>query len=95
MSAAGFGTHWKSAGEFLKVFYERLVPDTAGHKSSTLQDIAAGKRTEIDALTGEILTLGKKYGIETPYNRVIYAIIKFVEEGKAGNQEMRGTGERV
>jgi 2-dehydropantoate 2-reductase len=82
MTAAGFRTHWESAGEFLKVFYERLVPDTAGHKSSTLQDIGAGKRTEIEALTGEVLVLGKKYGIETPLNRTIYAIIKFLEAGK-------------
>lgn len=79
MAAAGFRTHWQSAGEFLKVFYGKLVPDTAGHKSSTLQDIEAGKRTEIDALTGEVLALAKKYGVEAPFNRTIYAIVKFLE----------------
>ncbi len=79
MTAAGFRTHWQSAGEFMKVFYGKLVPDTAGHKSSTLQDIEAGKRTEIDALTGDVLVLAKKYGVETPFNRTIYAIIKFLE----------------
>jgi len=79
MSAAGFKTHWPSAQDFLKVFYEKIVPDTARHKSSTLQDIAAGKKTEIDALTGEVLILATKYKIEVPYNRTIYEIIKFIE----------------
>jgi 2-dehydropantoate 2-reductase len=84
MTAAGFGTHWRSAGDFLRVFYDKLVPDTAGHKSSTLQDIAAGKKTEIDELTGEVLVLAEKYRIDVPCNRIIYAIIKFVEARQAG-----------
>jgi 2-dehydropantoate 2-reductase len=84
MTAAGFHTHWQSAGEFLKIFYDKLVPDTAGHKSSTLQDIARGKRTEIDALTGEILTLAEEYHIDVPYNRTVCALIKFVEARRPG-----------
>jgi 2-dehydropantoate 2-reductase len=84
MSAAGFRTHWETAGDFLKVFYDKLVPDTAGHKSSTLQDIARGKRTEIDALTGEILALAEEYHIDVPYNRTVYALIKFVEARQPG-----------
>jgi 2-dehydropantoate 2-reductase len=79
MSAAGFHTHWQSADGFLKVFYDKLVPDTASHKSSTLQDIAAGKKTEIDALSGEVLVLADKHRVEVPYCRSVYAIIKFVE----------------
>jgi 2-dehydropantoate 2-reductase len=84
MTAAGFVAHWQSADGFLKVFYDKLVPDTAGHKSSTLQDIAAGKRTEIDALTGAVLALADEYRIDVPYNRVVYALIKFVEARGSG-----------
>ena len=36
-------------------------------------------KTEIDTLTGSIIKLGKEYGIETPYNIVIYNIIKSLE----------------
>jgi 2-dehydropantoate 2-reductase len=79
MSAAGFGTHWPDASAFLKVFYANLVPATAGHKSSTLQSIAAGKRTEIDALTGEVLRLAEQHRVPAPHNRTIYAIIKAIE----------------
>ena len=80
MTKAGFKTHWNSSGDFLKVFYDKLVPSTAEHKSSTLQDIKAGKQTEIDALTGEILSLAKQYNVDTPYNRSVYNIVKFIEK---------------
>ena len=79
MPKAGYETHWKSAKDFLEVFYGRLVPDTAEHKSSTLQDIAAKKPTEIDALNGAVIRLAKTFDIPVPYNSVVYHIIKFIE----------------
>ena len=79
MRAAGYRTHWESAKDFLKVFYEKLVPDTAEHKSSTLQDILAKKKTEIDALNGAVIELAKKHETDVPYNLVVYNIIKFLE----------------
>jgi 2-dehydropantoate 2-reductase len=79
MGAAGFKTHWVTSDDFMKVFYDKLVPDTAKHKSSTLQDIATGRKTEIEALTGSVLILADKHGVDVPYNRAVYAIIKFVE----------------
>jgi 2-dehydropantoate 2-reductase len=79
MTAAGYKTHWPTSEDFLEVFYNKLVPDTAEHKSSTLQDIMAKKRTEIDALNGAVIKLAEKYNINVPYNLVIYNLIKFVE----------------
>lgn len=79
MAAAGFGTHWDSAEGFLEVFYGRLVPDTAGHKSSMLQDIRAGRRTEIEALSGAVLRLGERHRIAVPFNTAVYQLIKFME----------------
>ena len=79
MSAAGYRTHWRQPQEFLDVFYGKLVPDTAGHKSSMLQDIAAGKRTEIEALNGAVLRLAREHGLEVPYNQAVYNLIKFIE----------------
>ena len=79
MKVAGCETHWQSPKDFLEVFYKKLVPDTAEHKSSTLQDILAQKRTEIDALNGAIIKLAEKYGLRVPYNSAIYNIVKFIE----------------
>jgi len=81
MVAAGYRTHWQEPKQFLEVFYSRLVPDTAEHKSSTLQDIAAGKRTEIEALNGAVIRLAQKHRIAVPYNLAIYNLIKFLESG--------------
>jgi 2-dehydropantoate 2-reductase len=79
MTAGGYKTHWPRAEEFLAVFYDRLVPDTAEHKSSMLQDITAGKRTEIDALNGAVIRLAGERGLAAPYNSAVYALIKFLE----------------
>ena len=47
--------------------------------SSTAQDLAKGKMTEIDFLNGYIVELGKRYGIPTPYNQSVYALVKMME----------------
>jgi len=49
---------------------------TRDHKSSMLQDITRGKRTEIDHINGAIVKLGAQYGIETPYNSAIVSIVR-------------------
>lgn len=79
MRAAGHQTHWPDAAAYQQVFYERLVPATATHDSSTLQDIRAGKRTEIDALNGAIVELGERQGVAVPVNETIYRLVKFLE----------------
>lgn len=52
---------------------------TGNNINSMLQDIIARKRTEIDAITGEIIRLGKELGIETPSNDIVYTLIKAIE----------------
>ena len=49
-------------------------------KTSMYQDILAKRKTEVDIFSGEIIRLGKKYGIKTPYNEDIYNKIKSIEE---------------
>lgn len=49
-------------------------------KTSMLQDILAGRKTEVDIFSGEIIKLGKKYNIQTPYNQTLYDLIKIKEE---------------
>ena len=44
-------------------------------KTSMLQDIEAGIKPEIDIFGKTVVTLGEKYGVETPYNRVISDMI--------------------
>ena len=51
---------------------------------STLQDLDAGRHTEIDMLSGVVIQLGKKHGISTPYNEMMYHLIKAIEEKNDG-----------
>jgi len=48
--------------------------------SSTAQDIARRKRTEIDSLNGYIARLGDELGVPTPVNRTLHALVKLLEE---------------
>ncbi|MEA2978669.1 MAG: 2-dehydropantoate 2-reductase [Alphaproteobacteria bacterium] len=50
--------------------------------SSTAQDIARGKRTEIDHLNGYIVRQGEKFGVPTPVNRTLHALVKLLEEAR-------------
>ncbi len=48
--------------------------------TSMHQDILSRRPTEIDIFAGEIIKLGKKYGIKTPYSQILYDLIKIKEE---------------
>jgi 2-dehydropantoate 2-reductase len=50
--------------------------------SSTAQDLARGKRSEIDYLNGLIVRRGEALGIATPVNRVLWALVKLLESKK-------------
>lgn len=76
---SGYKTLWQTPDEYKELFYSKLIPDTYSHCSSTLQDIRKKNKTEIDTLTGKIISLGEKNGVETPINKVIYNIIKTIE----------------
>jgi 2-dehydropantoate 2-reductase len=47
--------------------------------SSTAQDLARGKPTEIDHLNGFVLRKGEALGIPAPANRALYALVKLLE----------------
>lgn len=56
---------------------------TKENKSSMLQDIERGRRTEIDSINGKIVEVGKKHGFATPVNSALVALVKGIEEGRA------------
>lgn len=51
---------------------------------STLQDLDAGRHTEIDMFSGALIRMGKELGIPTPYNEYTYHMIKALEEKNDG-----------
>ncbi len=58
----------------------RKIEETMpGQYSSTAQDLARGKRSEIDYLNGFIVQRGDALGVATPANRVLWALVKLME----------------
>lgn len=49
-------------------------------KTSMLQDLEAGRRTEIDYFGGTVIKLGKECGVPTPVNEILYYIVKAREK---------------
>ncbi|MFN4319250.1 MAG: ketopantoate reductase family protein [Aquificaceae bacterium] len=74
-------TFWEKPEDYKKHFYEKLIPPTADHYPSMLDDIKKGK-TEVDALNGALVDLGEKVDIPTPVNQFIVKLIKAKERFK-------------
>ncbi len=55
---------------------------TAENRSSMLQDVEQGRRTELDAITGELLRAGR--GVGMPYNLTVYALVRGLERALGG-----------
>jgi len=74
MKALGFNV--KNLIEEVK----EVILATRNNKSSMLQDIERGKRTEIDFINGAIVKVAEQLGINVPYNRMMWLLIKGVEK---------------
>lgn len=78
---SGVRLPWADPAAYLAHFYGHLVPPTAGHRSSMLQDLEAGRPTEIGAINGEVVRRGAARGLATPVNEALVAMIRFRERG--------------
>ncbi len=58
----------------------KVIRDTYNNRSSMLQDVTRGRRTEIDALNGKVCELGRSLGVPTPRNDTIVSLIKGIEK---------------
>ncbi|QYY28023.1 2-dehydropantoate 2-reductase [Cupriavidus pinatubonensis] len=58
----------------------RIAETMPGQSSSTAQDLARGKRSEIDHLNGLIVRRGDALGIPVPANRVLHALVRLIED---------------
>jgi 2-dehydropantoate 2-reductase len=66
-----------------------LAASMPSQLSSTAQDLARGKRSEIDYLNGLIVKRGEALGVATPANRVLWALVKLLEAHAPTAQSVR------
>jgi len=60
----------------------RVCAATAANRSSMLQDVLAGRTTEIEALNGQVAVRGRAVGVETPVNDFLTKLLRAC--GQAG-----------
>ena len=64
----------------------RIAETMQDQYSSTAQDLARGKHTEIDYLNGFVVRRGQALGVATPVNRAMWALVKLLESKAASAQ---------
>jgi 2-dehydropantoate 2-reductase len=77
----------RAAGvEFSPDFQAELDRSVAGSqpimKASMANDLDAGNRLELDWLAGRVVGLGRRYGVPTPAQEAVYAILKPYRMGR-------------
>jgi len=78
--AVGVKLPWKQVEDYKRVFYGRLLPATREHRSSMLQDLERGRRTEVDSINGSVWRLGRRAGVPTVVNETITRLVHVAEE---------------
>lgn len=58
-------------------------------KTSMLQSVERGQPTEIDVINGAVVRIGKRYGVPTPVNNTLVALVKGLE--RANSDKRRET----
>lgn len=78
-AAEGVRLPWEGPPDYLRHLSETQLPATARHRSSMLQDIERGRRTEIDHMNGAVARLGDRHGVEAPVNAHLASLVRFLE----------------
>ena len=56
--------------------FDKMIPEG---KTSMLQDIEAGRKTEVEIFAGTVIKMGEEYNIPTPYNKFLKEMIEAVD----------------
>lgn len=66
-------------GTDIEKWYEILNALHPESRTSMLEDIECGRKTEVDIFAAAVCDMGEEYGIDTPVNRTLLNIIKVIE----------------
>jgi len=60
-------------------YLRQVAGATAGNRCSMLQDVMAGRKTEIDELCGAVVSQGESVGVPTPRNAMLHALVRGIQ----------------
>ncbi|MCQ6274922.1 ketopantoate reductase family protein [Bacillus sp. V3B] len=66
--------------EDVKKFWPIINNLSPKGKTSMLQDVEAGRKTEVEYFAGKVCELGETYQVATPVNDQLYKMIRIIEE---------------
>lgn len=66
-------------------FIRNLLGGAGPGKASMLQDVEAGRKTEIDTINGAIVREGAKHGVATPLNSAMVGLVRGLERSYLGS----------
>ncbi len=81
-TACAAGVNMDVSQDEILEFVKNICNNTAENRSSMLQDITSGRRTEIDFINMAITDRAAKLGLPVPVNETLSAIIKQMEDKK-------------
>ncbi len=70
-------------------FAIKALSGVGDNKISMLQDVEAGRRTEIETLNLAVVERGEQYGVDTPLNWAIGILVKALEQKMLFDREAR------
>ncbi len=74
--------HETNPHKFDETELSRMMQSMANVRPSMLQDLDAGRATEVDVVNGGIAGRGRELGIATPYNDVVVELVHSMERGE-------------
>ena len=80
LMAAGDGDA-RAAKRIEEALFRDIENRTASAQPSTGQDMARGRRTEIDYINGLVSEKGREVGVPTPNNDAMVSLVKRIERG--------------
>ncbi|PRG20118.1 ketopantoate reductase family protein [Burkholderia multivorans] len=58
---------------------EHAIREHRGHRPSMLQDVLAGRRTEIDAISGKVVAAAREVGLAVPHTETMLSLVRVID----------------
>lgn len=66
----------RNTESMIEEVFEHIKTISPYGKTSMLQDVEAGRKTEVDIFAGSVMVFGEKHGIQTPYNTALKLMLE-------------------
>lgn len=74
-----------ASAERVRASVREALDHHQGHQPSMLQDLLAGRATEVEAIHGAVLQVADRLGIDVPVTRTLYQLVSLSECAGAGS----------